>query len=235
MNHRTFEENRRLTSTECAFGEKRLTSTECAFGEKTDSVADDEANCLNNWISSNIEPMECSFGSKRGSAATCFADFFPSEDVVPIDSPPVASNSQVLTSAPSSKESTSLRADRRGKPLIQTPNSSDVLFGRGKGTTTNLGNMVLVGIVNMYYERYQATARHLRGKIAEDIRVAMKANGNRFLRRDCLIDEFWEEVNHEVAREKIAHCFRSVRKAKGGKGKLLCFALGIRDFDGHVC
>jgi hypothetical protein len=212
MNH-TFEDH------------MRFTSTECAFVEKADAIADDEANCWNKWISSGIEPMEASFGFSRESAATPWcAAFFPPEDAtVPIDSPPFASNNQALASAPSSNESTSLRADSCGKPLIETPNSSDVLFGRGKGTTTHLGNMVLIGIVTMHYETYQATARHLRGKIAEDIRIAMKANGNRFLRRNCLIDEFWEEVEDEVAREKISHCFRSVRKAKGGKRKLSLF------------
>jgi hypothetical protein len=91
---------------------------------------------------------------------------------------------------------------------IAEPGVFDVLLGRGKPIQENPGNKILRQIVDFHSRSYLCAARKDKKGIAQEIVLAMKANGNRFLRQND-VTECWEEVDNEVAKEKVCHCFRS--------------------------
>lgn len=101
---------------------------------------------------------------------------------------------------------------------IESPNNIDVLSGRGKPFQENIGNKVLHQIVDLHAQRYHGAPRKARRKIAQEIVEAIKSNGSRFLQR-CQ-DDGWREVDDEVAKDKVSHCFRSRRRKESGPGNV---------------
>jgi hypothetical protein len=91
---------------------------------------------------------------------------------------------------------------------IAEPGVFDVLLGRGKPIQENPGNKILRQIVDFHSRSYLCAARKDKKGMAQEVVLAMKANGNRFLRQNG-VKECWEEVDTEVAKEKVCHCFRS--------------------------
>jgi hypothetical protein len=103
--------------------------------------------------------------------------------------------------------------------LIETPEPSDILFGRGKPFQSHPGNIRLHEIVNLQKDNYSRSRRFDKLAIADAIVHQIKTEGappGRFLRRvegqDC-----WEVVPDELAREKVSHALRGkVKQANRG-------------------
>ena len=96
--------------------------------------------------------------------------------------------------------------------LIQQPNLLDVLCGRGKRFQTHLGNKVLHSIVDMHAPRYHSAPKNQKRKIAQELVEGIKANKSRFLQIHDEEADVWIEVNDEIAKDKVSHCFRSSRR-----------------------
>jgi hypothetical protein len=63
-------------------------------------------------------------------------------------------------------------------------------------------------MVKLHSARYRRAKRSQKAQIASEIVAAFNATGNHFLKYSHK-NEFWEEIDDEVAKEKVAHCFRS--------------------------
>jgi hypothetical protein len=99
------------------------------------------------------------------------------------------------------------------------PRKFDVLFGRGK-VKDHYGNVYLHQLIAMKSDRYEAAERWEKTIIAEEIVAIIRENGGRFLKPTKDTSNPWMEVNHEVAREKVAHTFRSRRSKLEQQSKL---------------
>jgi hypothetical protein len=97
---------------------------------------------------------------------------------------------------------------RMGSLLSGEPGSFDVLCGRGRAIQEHPGNQILRQVVDLQSKKYHGANRKDKRATAEEIVKAMQANGNRFLKQDNEA-ECWEEVDNEVAKDKVCHCFRS--------------------------
>ncbi|KAL3935386.1 MAG: hypothetical protein SGARI_002997 [Bacillariaceae sp.] len=98
----------------------------------------------------------------------------------------------------------------------------DVLFGtcggwsigRGKGIQAHPGNKRLRELVEANLERYEQASRLEKTLLAETIVRNIKDTSGRFLKLDSgTSGGGWSEVNDEIARDKIAHAFRTQRKS----------------------
>eukprot|EP00529_Nitzschia_sp_RCC80_P009908 CAMPEP_0113501294 /NCGR_PEP_ID=MMETSP0014_2-20120614/32868_1 /TAXON_ID=2857 /ORGANISM="Nitzschia sp." /LENGTH=789 /DNA_ID=CAMNT_0000395853 /DNA_START=244 /DNA_END=2613 /DNA_ORIENTATION=- /assembly_acc=CAM_ASM_000159 len=90
----------------------------------------------------------------------------------------------------------------------------DVLFGRGKGIQAHPGNKRLRELVEANLERYDRASRLEKTLMAETIVRNIKDTSGRFLKLDNASQGGgWTEVNDEIARDKIAHAFRTQRKS----------------------
>jgi hypothetical protein len=102
--------------------------------------------------------------------------------------------------------------DGFNKVKKQTPGEFDILCGRGRSFQEHSGNRVLRQMVKLHSERYKRAQRRQRAQIASEMVAAFNATGNHFLKQKVK-DEVWEEIDSEVATEKVAHCFRSSRRS----------------------
>ena len=96
--------------------------------------------------------------------------------------------------------------------VIETPEPSDVLFGRGRPYQAHSGNVRLHKIVDRHKYRYSQSRRFDKLAIVDQIVYEVKSKGDggdagRFLKRSDN-GEHWEEVTDDVAREKVAHALR---------------------------
>jgi hypothetical protein len=98
--------------------------------------------------------------------------------------------------------------DGFNKVKKQKPGEFDILCGRGRSFQEHSGNRVLRQMVKLHSERYRRAQRRQRAQIASEIVAAFNATGNHFLKNNDK-NGIWEEIDDEVAREKVAHCFRS--------------------------
>jgi hypothetical protein len=106
------------------------------------------------------------------------------------------------------KSPTSSLGTRMGSLLSGEPRTFDVLCGRGRAIQEHPGNQILRQVVDLQSKKYHGANRKDKRAAAEEIVKAMQANGNRFLKQDNEA-ECWEEVDDEVAKDKVCHCFRS--------------------------
>jgi hypothetical protein len=90
----------------------------------------------------------------------------------------------------------------------------DVLFGRGKGIQAHPGNKRLRDLVEANLDRYERASRLEKTLMAETIVRNIKDTAGRFLKLESVSHGGgWTEVNDEIARDKIAHAFRTQRKS----------------------
>lgn len=90
----------------------------------------------------------------------------------------------------------------------------DILFGRGKGVQAHPGNKRLREHVETNLERYEKANRLEKTLIAEMIVRSIKDTSGRFLKLESASrGGGWTEVDFDTARDKIAHAFRTRRKA----------------------
>lgn len=92
---------------------------------------------------------------------------------------------------------------------IYTPRRFDVLFGRTKKTREHTGNLRAEHIMEMHRAKYELAGKFEKTAIAERIVHAIHESHGRFLRWEN--GDGWVEVDDEVARNKISHCFRNKR------------------------
>ncbi|CAJ1932760.1 unnamed protein product [Cylindrotheca closterium] len=94
-------------------------------------------------------------------------------------------------------------------PLIDSPGPDDVVLGRiGKGK----GNDTMLLLVKKYGDQYDGATRGEKSRIAGSIVQQIKSEGGRFVQP--LEEGGWEEIPNEVARSKVAKCFRNSRRTK---------------------
>jgi hypothetical protein len=120
------------------------------------------------------------------------------------------------TSSSEEKDSTTRQEEQPQQiiivSVIETPQPSDVLFGRGRPYQAHSGNVRLHRIVDRHKDRYSQSRRFDKLAIVDQIVYEVKSKGDgggagRFLKRSEN-GEFWEEVTDDVAREKVAHALR---------------------------
>ena len=88
----------------------------------------------------------------------------------------------------------------------------DVLCGRGNAR--HPGNARFRRIVADHHERYPASVtKHDKMKVSKMILVEVLSEGDRFLRKDP-IDCKWYVVDDKVAKDKISHCVREIKRGR---------------------
>jgi hypothetical protein len=95
--------------------------------------------------------------------------------------------------------------------VVDVPRETDVLLGRGHPYQNNTGNKLMLTFVAQYKEEYGSAPREKKRLVANKILDKVLEKGMRFLRRVQRTDGtgMWEEVNRNVAFEKIWHALRS--------------------------
>jgi len=91
------------------------------------------------------------------------------------------------------------------------PGRHDVLFGKGRKMKEHPGNIACNLLVEMNQEAYERAGKFEKTDIAENIITSIHGRGGRFL-KSTTDNEGWQEVERVVAREKISHLFRRLRK-----------------------
>lgn len=98
---------------------------------------------------------------------------------------------------------------------VIVPRRFDVLFGRGIATREHTGNLRAAHLVEMFQAEYESAGKFEKTEIAERIVGIIHESYGRFLKwKECQ----WEQVEYNVAREKVSHFFRQLRcrKVDGG-------------------
>ena len=93
--------------------------------------------------------------------------------------------------------------------LIDIPGRYDVLIGRGKPYRNHTGNLYLHELVDIRRNEYESASRGQKKAIAESIVTTIQSHSGRFLSKDT--SGLWVPVSLDVAREKVAHVFRTTR------------------------
>lgn len=75
------------------------------------------------------------------------------------------------------------------------------------------GNLILRNLVEAYSDKYEAATRNKKKTVTIEVLGIIKQSG-RFIKEE---DVGWVEVTDEVARLKVSHVFRDLRK--GSKKK----------------
>lgn len=97
---------------------------------------------------------------------------------------------------------------------IIRPQTAVSSLGRGKGIQAHPGNKRLRDLVEANLGRYERASRLEKTLLAETIVRNIKDTSGRFLKLDSGRGGGWTEVNDEIARDKIAHAFRTQRKSQ---------------------
>jgi hypothetical protein len=95
------------------------------------------------------------------------------------------------------------------KSSILTPSRYDILFGRGRRIRENPGNLRLLFLVEQKRSVYEAADKQEKTRMSLDMVRMLKAKPSRFLKKNA--SGIWEEVDEEMAREKVSHAFRTMR------------------------
>jgi hypothetical protein len=97
--------------------------------------------------------------------------------------------------------------------MVLVPKSTDILFGRGKFIREHPGNLRFGLIVESVFDRYEGLGRRSEKTVfTQDFVSKIKRTGGRFLKQQAGV--FWQEVDDELAREKVSHTLRSRRSIK---------------------
>jgi hypothetical protein len=115
--------------------------------------------------------------------------------------------------------------DEADKTTAMQPGKYDVLFGRGKKVKVHFGNIMCDQLIELSYKKYESANKVIKTEISEQIITAIQESGGRFLKKTSSAGQhnnsgnnsdgdyyYYEEVERNIAREKIAHSFRRLRK-----------------------
>ena len=92
--------------------------------------------------------------------------------------------------------------------IIVIPKRLDVLLGRGKPIQKHVGNVRYYAILENYQNAYERAKKFQKMQIAQQILDTVKGYGGRFLKAE---GAGWVVTDEIVAREKVAHGFRTRR------------------------
>ena len=100
---------------------------------------------------------------------------------------------------------------------IELPDSEDVLLGRGRVFQDHPGSMKLRNMVLLRMEEYRVGSKTTKSQIVQQVTLAMKEQGSRFLKRDDI--GWWTEVSDAAAVEKVGSSFRTLLSLARKKGQ----------------
>mmetsp|Transcript_93769 Transcript_93769/g.270945 ORF Transcript_93769/g.270945 Transcript_93769/m.270945 type:complete len:520 (-) Transcript_93769:8-1567(-) len=137
---------------------------------------------------------------------------------------------QAPTGGPTPNELTSSQAaaaaDNNGDDgamrYARPPTEMDIICGRGQRGNKNPGNILLKRLLEKNEERYNKSSRQGKTMVSHEIYTAMRQAGCRFLMpaeepkssvNRSYMPELWKEVDDKMARDRIGHRFRNMRKA----------------------
>jgi hypothetical protein len=89
------------------------------------------------------------------------------------------------------------------------PTASDILLGRGKSSQNHPGNIRFRQLIESKRPEYERAKVLEKTLIAERIVQSIRDLSGRFLRQT---GNYWEEVDFDTARDKVAHAFRDNRR-----------------------
>ena len=98
--------------------------------------------------------------------------------------------------------------DSNRRIFVAVANNQDVLFGRGKPYQVHPGNIRLAELIEERQVEYNRSNRSDKTSISWEIVHYILEQGGRFLKKEETLD-MWEQVQYVVAREKVAHGFRT--------------------------
>jgi hypothetical protein len=131
-------------------------------------------------------------------------------------SPPTAATADgqfLLKKIPHPPPAQQLQLQIQHHPII-VPAQNDVLLGRGKGYYQHLGNIRFRTVIESRRDDYDASSSGGQKRdISNQIIDAIHGMGGRFLKDDATFG--WILADREVARQKVAHCFRALRVEPG--------------------
>ena len=105
----------------------------------------------------------------------------------------------------------STAATATSNTMISVPSRNDVLLGRGKGYFSHVGNVRYRSLIEDLADKYNAASKDIKHQITKEVmEIICHKAGGRFLKDD---GAGWVVVDHETARLKVSHSFRSARKA----------------------
>lgn len=113
------------------------------------------------------------------------------------------------------KEDSLKNHGRQFDRIIECPNQSDVLFGRGRPIMRHPGNAVLRSVVQLKLEEYASakSKKQTTDVTWEVVRTLKGKFGARFLKEENIENSGlgWIEVSNETARQKVRIAFRDLR------------------------
>jgi hypothetical protein len=108
--------------------------------------------------------------------------------------------------------SLSLSTDKVPALVVRVPKSTDILFGRGKSIREHPGNVRFGLIVGSFFDRYEEFGcRGEKKDFAQAAVLKIKSMGCRFLKQEAGV---WQEVDDDLARDKVSYTLRSHRSMK---------------------
>ena len=106
--------------------------------------------------------------------------------------------------------------DTQAKIQLST---NDVLFGRGKFVLDHPGNVRFRLIIDAYIKKYNSCNKLEKTCITEIILKLVQERSGRFMKQNGLSDE-WVEVDHDIARSKVAQSFRNLRLSQSAPARV---------------
>lgn len=109
-------------------------------------------------------------------------------------------------------------SEEEEEEVILVPRRFDVLFGQHKSIRQHTGNLRALHLVEMYWNQYETANKYHKTEVTDRIVQIIYESKGRFLKWEERGGAWVQVVDHDVAREKIAHYFRYMRsKVKGQK------------------
>lgn len=114
--------------------------------------------------------------------------------------------------------------------LIETPASNDVLCGKDKTFQLHPGNRLYRRLIEEAAVHYStvATKQDKMGMTQQIVHTMMHEHEARFLRHSSDSDELWEEITHQMARDKTSHALRFCAASLGRKQPSMAMAPASR-------
>jgi hypothetical protein len=130
----------------------------------------------------------------------------PADDKAPRDGDP--------QNEPEPKAETKTEDPAKGCEVRPT----DVLLGQAPSLRTHPGNIHFRKVISDKFDKYFASAKKEKTKVAEEIVQQIKREGRRFLKKTSKDGVWIESDDIKQLRYKVAHTFRSIVKRKNKEG-----------------
>ncbi len=99
---------------------------------------------------------------------------------------------------------------------IGVPALNDVLLRRGRGFQRHISNVRYRRLIEEHSTQYESASKIQKKELTEEVLRIIKEASGRFLKEDSA---GWAEVGDDVARFKVSHAFRSMRKTTAHNNK----------------